>query len=50
MQANVVDLIDEGGRIAGVRATTPDGPLEVRAAPDGRLRRTQVDGARQGGA
>lgn len=31
MQANVVDLIDEGGRIAGVRATTPDGPLEVRA-------------------
>ena len=31
MQANVVDLIDEGGRIAGVRATTPEGPLEVRA-------------------
>jgi 2-polyprenyl-6-methoxyphenol hydroxylase-like FAD-dependent oxidoreductase len=31
MQANVVDLVDEGGRIAGVRATTPDGPLEVRA-------------------
>jgi 2-polyprenyl-6-methoxyphenol hydroxylase-like FAD-dependent oxidoreductase len=31
MQANVVDLIDEGGRIAGVRATTPDGPLDVRA-------------------
>jgi 2-polyprenyl-6-methoxyphenol hydroxylase-like FAD-dependent oxidoreductase len=31
MQANVVDLIDEGARIAGVRATTPDGPLDVRA-------------------
>jgi 2-polyprenyl-6-methoxyphenol hydroxylase-like FAD-dependent oxidoreductase len=31
IQANVVDLIDEGGRVAGVRATTPDGPLDVRA-------------------
>ena len=31
MQANVVDLIEEDGRVAGVRATTPDGPLEVRA-------------------
>ncbi len=31
MQANVVDLLDEGGRIAGVRATTPNGPLDVRA-------------------
>ena len=31
MQANVTELIDEGGRITGVRATTPDGPLEVRA-------------------
>ena len=31
MQAQVADLIDEGGTIAGVRATTPDGPLEVRA-------------------
>ena len=31
MQAEVTDLIEEGGAIAGVRATTPDGPLEVRA-------------------
>jgi 2-polyprenyl-6-methoxyphenol hydroxylase-like FAD-dependent oxidoreductase len=31
MQAQVTDLIDDGGAIAGVRATTPDGPLEVRA-------------------
>lgn len=31
MQAQVVDLIEEAGRIVGVRATTPDGPLEVRA-------------------
>ena len=31
MQANVTDLIDAGGRVNGVRATTPDGPLEVRA-------------------
>ncbi len=31
MQANVVDLIEEGGRVVGVRATTPEGPLEVRA-------------------
>lgn len=32
MRAEVTDLIEEGGRIAGVRATTPDGPLEIRAA------------------
>ena len=32
MQAEVTDLIEEGGRVAGVRATTPHGPLEVRAA------------------
>ena len=31
MQANVVDLIEEGGRVAGVRAATTDGPLDVRA-------------------
>ena len=31
MQANVVDLIEEGGRVVGVRGTTPEGPLEVRA-------------------
>jgi len=31
MQANVVDLIEDQGRIAGVEADTPDGPLQVRA-------------------
>ncbi|MGA9865684.1 MAG: FAD-dependent oxidoreductase [Acetobacteraceae bacterium] len=31
MQAEVTDLIEEGGVIAGVRATTPDGALSVRA-------------------
>jgi 2-polyprenyl-6-methoxyphenol hydroxylase-like FAD-dependent oxidoreductase len=30
-RAEAVDLIEEGGRIAGVRANTPDGALEVRA-------------------
>ena len=29
MQAEVTDLIEEDGRIVGVRATTPDGPLTV---------------------
>jgi 2-polyprenyl-6-methoxyphenol hydroxylase-like FAD-dependent oxidoreductase len=32
MRADVTGLIEEGGRVVGVRATTPDGPLEVRAA------------------
>jgi 2-polyprenyl-6-methoxyphenol hydroxylase-like FAD-dependent oxidoreductase len=32
MRAEVTDLIEEGGRVGGVRATTPDGALEVRAA------------------
>jgi 2-polyprenyl-6-methoxyphenol hydroxylase-like FAD-dependent oxidoreductase len=31
MEADVTDLIVESGRVAGVRATTPDGELEVRA-------------------
>jgi 2-polyprenyl-6-methoxyphenol hydroxylase-like FAD-dependent oxidoreductase len=31
MRAEVVELIEEGGRVVGVRAKTPDGPLEVRA-------------------
>ena len=31
MRAEVTDLIKEENRIVGVRATTPDGPLEVRA-------------------
>jgi len=31
MQANATDLIEEGGRVAGVRAQTADGLLEVRA-------------------
>jgi 2-polyprenyl-6-methoxyphenol hydroxylase-like FAD-dependent oxidoreductase len=32
MQADVNELVEEGGHVAGVRATTPHGPLEVRAA------------------
>ncbi len=40
MQAEAVGLIDERGRVAGVQATTPHGPLAVRAdlvvAADGR--------------
>jgi 2-polyprenyl-6-methoxyphenol hydroxylase-like FAD-dependent oxidoreductase len=31
MQVEAVDLIEDGGRVRGVRADTPDGPLEVRA-------------------
>ncbi len=31
MHAAVTDLIREGGRVVGVQADTPDGPLEVRA-------------------
>jgi 2-polyprenyl-6-methoxyphenol hydroxylase-like FAD-dependent oxidoreductase len=31
MRAEVVGLIEESGRVVGVRATTPEGPLEVRA-------------------
>jgi 2-polyprenyl-6-methoxyphenol hydroxylase-like FAD-dependent oxidoreductase len=31
MQAEVTDLLSDGNRVVGVRATTPDGPLEVRA-------------------
>jgi 2-polyprenyl-6-methoxyphenol hydroxylase-like FAD-dependent oxidoreductase len=32
MRAEVTELIEESGRVVGVRATTPDGPLAVRAA------------------
>jgi 2-polyprenyl-6-methoxyphenol hydroxylase-like FAD-dependent oxidoreductase len=32
MRAEATDLIMEGARVAGVRATTPDGELEIRAA------------------
>ena len=31
MSTGVVGLIDDGGRVVGVSATAPDGPLEVRA-------------------
>jgi len=31
MQADVTDLIEEAGRVIGVYATTPEGPLEVKA-------------------
>lgn len=32
MRAEATDIVVENGRVVGVRATTPDGPLEVRAA------------------
>jgi 2-polyprenyl-6-methoxyphenol hydroxylase-like FAD-dependent oxidoreductase len=32
MNAEVTDLIEEGGLVVGLRAKTPDGPLEVRSA------------------
>jgi 2-polyprenyl-6-methoxyphenol hydroxylase-like FAD-dependent oxidoreductase len=31
MQAEATDLIEEGGRVTGLRATTPDGELLIRA-------------------
>lgn len=31
MRAEVTDLIEENGTVVGVRAKTPDGPLEIRA-------------------
>src|SRR5438876_772020 len=31
MESDVVDLIEEQGRIAGVRAQTPEGAVEIRA-------------------
>ena len=31
MQAEVTELIEDGGRIAGVRCETPEGKFEVRA-------------------
>ena len=43
MQAEVTELIRDGGKVLGVRGTTPQGPLEVRAdltvAADGRASR-----------
>jgi 2-polyprenyl-6-methoxyphenol hydroxylase-like FAD-dependent oxidoreductase len=32
MQADVTGLIEEAGSVVGLRANTPDGPLEVRAS------------------
>ncbi len=31
MRSEATDIIEERGRVVGVRATTPDGPLEIRA-------------------
>ena len=31
MQAEVTDLLEEEGRVVGVKATTPAGPIEIRA-------------------
>src|SRR5262249_52417532 len=32
LQAEVIDLIEQDGRVVGLRATTPDGALTVRSA------------------
>src|SRR5256712_5771156 len=32
MQAEVTGLLEDAGRVVGLQATTPDGPLEVRAS------------------
>jgi 2-polyprenyl-6-methoxyphenol hydroxylase-like FAD-dependent oxidoreductase len=32
MQADVTGLIEEEGFVVGIRANTPDGPLEVRTS------------------
>ena len=57
MRAEATGLIEEGGRVVGVRATTPDGQLEIRAdlvvGADGRHSTVReraglaVDGARR---
>jgi 2-polyprenyl-6-methoxyphenol hydroxylase-like FAD-dependent oxidoreductase len=43
MEAEAVELIEDAGRVTGVRAATPDGPLDIRAelvvGCDGRIRR-----------
>ena len=31
MRTEATDLIEEGGRVVGVRAKTPEGELEIRA-------------------
>jgi 2-polyprenyl-6-methoxyphenol hydroxylase-like FAD-dependent oxidoreductase len=31
MESEVTDLVEEAGRIVGLRAQTPDGPIEIRA-------------------
>jgi 2-polyprenyl-6-methoxyphenol hydroxylase-like FAD-dependent oxidoreductase len=45
MQAEVTDILEAGGRVTGVRAMTPQGPIEVRAAltigADGRSSRVR---------
>ena len=48
MQAEATDLIEEGGRVVGLRAETPDGELADPRRPGRRLRRPSFDGARQG--
>jgi len=44
MQSDVTGLIEEHGRIVGVQATTPTGPLEIRARPCRRRGRPAFDG------
>ena len=46
MQTEATDLIEEGGRVAGVRATAPDGEIEIRADLVVGVRRPPFDLAR----
>ena len=48
MQAEATDLIEESGRVVGLRAKTPDGALDDPRRSRRRLRRTAFDGARKG--
>ena len=50
MDAEATDLIEEGGRVVGLRANTPDGALDYPRRSRGRLRRTPFDRAREGRA
>ena len=47
MQAEATDLIEEGGRIVGLRAKTPDGALDDPRRSRRRLRRAAFDRARE---
>src|SRR4028119_1541917 len=53
MRAQATDLIEAEGQVRGVRASTPEGPLEIQAdlvvAADGRRSGGRGGGGRRGG-